>query len=126
MHLLEPMATAGATDCSFFVGAEGALICSSCLCHVDEPGQTPPAAVALSDEVEVFQYETLVVGTCYTYAEYTRTDRGKFFYWSEPEYVGAFDRELSDGSYIFNDNGKENTVVVTDRTCFQEVEPASE
>ena len=129
MHLLEPMAATGATDCSFFVGAEGALICSSCLSQIDAcpcSGQTPPAAVALSDEVEVFKYETLVVVKCYTYAEYTRTDRGKFFYWSEPEYVGAFDRELSDGSYIFNNNGKQNTIVVTERTCFQEVEPASE
>jgi len=118
------MATAGATDCSVFVGA--ASHCSNCLSHVDAdgPGQTPPVAVARSDEVEVFKYDTLVVGTCYTHAEYTREDRGKYFYWSEPAYVGAFNSKNENkinGSitYIFKDNGKENTIVVTERTCFQ-------
>ena len=80
------------------------------------------APVATPDEVEVFKYDALVVGTCYTYAEYTREDRGHYFYWSLPEYVGAFDRKNdTNGSitYIFNDNGKENTIVVTGRTCFQ-------
>ena len=94
-------------------------------------GQTPPTAVALSDEVEVFKYQNLVVGKCYTCAEYTREDRGKYFYWSEPEYVGAFDsKKETNGSitYIFNDNGKENMIVVTERTCFQLIQspPASE
>jgi hypothetical protein len=134
MHLVEPMATAGATDCSFFVGLKGAPCCSNCLSQIDADGsghmetcpcsgQIPPAAVALSDEVEVFKYQNIVVGTCYTYAEYTREDRGKYFYWSDPDYMGAFDRELynTNGSitYIFNDNGKEHAIVVTERTCFQ-------
>jgi hypothetical protein len=88
-------------------------------------------AVATADEVEVFKYDTLVVGTCYTHAEYTRTDRGKFFYWSEPDYMGAFEsKSENNGSitYIFKDNGKQNTIVVTERTCFQVTQspPASE
>ena len=80
------------------------------------------APVATPDEVEVFKYDALVVGTCYTYAEYTREDRGHYFYWSEPEYVGAFDsKNETNGSitYIFNDNGKVRTIVVTGSTCFQ-------
>jgi hypothetical protein len=131
MHLLEPMATA--KDCSFFVGAEGTSNCSNCLSKVDADGsghrdtcpcsgQTPSDAVALSDEVEMFKYDTLVVGTCYRYAEYTREDRGHYFYWSEPEHVGAFDsKNETNGSitYIFNDNGKVRTIIVTGRTCFQ-------
>ena len=89
------------------------------------------APVATADEVEVFQYDSLVVGTCYTHAEYTREDRGHFFYWSEPDYVGAFvSKSETNGAitYIFNDNGKENTIVVTERTCFQVTQspPASE
>jgi hypothetical protein len=94
------------TICSYFVGAS----------NIDEE------AVARSDEVEVFQYDTLVVGACYTHAEYTRTDRGHFFYWSEPAYVGAFESKSETNesiTYIFNDNGKQNTIVVTARTCFQ-------
>jgi hypothetical protein len=133
MHLLEPMAAA--KDCSFFVGAEGAPNCSNCLAkvnvngsgHMDTcpcSGQTPSDAVATAtaDEVEMFKYDTLVVGTCYRYAEYTREDRGHYFYWSEPEYVGAFDsKNETNGSitYIFKDNGKENTIIVTGSTCFQ-------
>jgi len=93
---------------------------------------TPPAPVATPDEVEMFKYQNLVVGTCYTHAEYTREDRGHYFYWSEPVAVGTFDRELQDSNgsinYIFKDNGKENTIVVTGRTCFQVTQspPASE
>ena len=92
----------------------------------DNPAATP-------DEVEVFQYDTLVVGKCYTHAEYTREDRGHFFYWSVPDYMGAFVSKSENKingyiTYIFNDNGKENTIVVTERTCFQVTQspPASE